>query len=159
MFASNTGEFENWTQLLLHMKLIIENRNTPLQTTDEEQGWVPLEKVDREKFVDWMTRSVMSKNPRRSVIPGLDDEQLIRKEIELNMKCFIIDDNGWPRFVEKIMGITNDLGKLEFVTKFKYCNQVQGWVMFTFLAGINHFSLILDIILIDPPFVGTTCES
>ena len=96
--------------------------NTPVKTTDEEQGWVPLDKVDREKFVDWMTRSVLSKN-RRSVIPGLDTEKLIKKEVELNMKCFIIDDHGWPRFVEKIMGVTNDLGKLEFVTKFKYCNQ------------------------------------
>ena len=127
MFASNTGELEKNSVFLVEIPPKLSN--TPVKTTDEEQGWVPLDKVDREKFVEWMTRSVMSKN-RRSVIPGLDDEQLIKKEIELNMKCFIIDDHGWPRFVEKIMGVTNDLGKLEFVTKFKYCNQ-GGWFIFS----------------------------
>ena len=54
-----------------------------------------------------------------SVIPGLDQDSLIKREIELNIKCFVLDQRSRPRFIEKLLGVTNDEGKIEFVAKFK----------------------------------------
>ena len=49
-----------------------------------------------------------------------EKSRILAREIEINKNCFIFDKDGHPRFVEKILGITKDMGPIEFVVKFKY---------------------------------------
>ena len=78
-----------------------------------------VQKIDKYKYVEWLTKNHMEKCRTSSVIPGLDQDSLVKREIELNMKCFVLDQRCRPRFIEKLLGVTNDQGKIEFVAKFK----------------------------------------
>ena len=102
------------------LKVRIKNTN--------ELGWLPIERVAKANYVEWLTRRALEKSARRqSVIPKLlTEDQLVKREIEHNMACFVLDQQERPRFLEKLLGITNDqAGKLEFVAKFKYAQQEQ----------------------------------
>ena len=88
-----------------------------------ECGWLPIDRIAKTVYVEWLTRQSLDK--RQSVITTLNDE-VTKREIELNMACFVLDQQERPRFLEKLLGITNDQGgKLEFIAKFKYTTQEQ----------------------------------
>ena len=54
----------------------------------------------------------------------MDPQEILKREVQLNLDCFMFDQYGFPRFVEKILGITKDMGYLEFIVKYKYLRTV-----------------------------------
>ena len=102
----------------------------------QKRGWISHRHVDRIVLVEWLTK--LSLNQERKVAPDRapisviqsmnpdsdmeieEESRILAREIEINKNCFIFDKDGHPRFVEKILGITKDMGPIEFVVKFKY---------------------------------------
>ena len=89
--------------------------------------------VDRILLVEWLTKLSLNQerkvDPNRAPISVIQStnpdsepkfEEFLAREIEINKNNFIFDKDGHPRFVEKILGITKDMGPIEFVVKFKY---------------------------------------
>merc|ERR1712131_364930 len=102
----------------------------------QKRGWISHRHVDRIVLVEWLTK--LSLNQERKLAPDraplsviqstnpdsdAENEEILAKEIKINKDCFTFDQDGHPRFVEKILGITKDMGPIEFVVKFKYLRQ------------------------------------
>ena len=130
----NTIYNSNDIEEILHYKVDGNECKLYIELKNSQKGWISHRHVDRIVLVEWLTK--LSLNQERKVAP--DDhapisviqstnpdsesqiEEILAREIEINKNSFIFDKDGHPRFVEKILGITKDMGTIEFVVKFKY---------------------------------------
>lgn len=107
-----------------------------IKLKEAKEGWISHRYLEKMLLVEWQTRLLLEEQrkvaPNRAPVSVIQStnpnsepkfDEILRREIELNKKCFIFDQSGHPRFVEKILGITNNMGNLEFVVKFKYLRQ------------------------------------
>ena len=107
---------------ILHYKVDENECKLYIELKTAQKGWISHRHVDRIVLVEWLTK--LSLNQERKVAPDHAPisviEEILAREIEINKDSFIFDKDGHPRFVEKILGITKDMGIIEFVVKFKY---------------------------------------
>ena len=129
----NTIYNKNDIEQILHYKVDENECKLFVELKTSQKGWISHRHVDRIVLVEWLTK--LSLNQERKVAPDhapisviqstnpdseSQIEEIFAREIEINKDSFIFDKDGHPRFVEKILGITKDMGIIEFVVKFKY---------------------------------------
>jgi len=127
---------KNDIEQILHYKVDENECKLFVELKTSQKGWISHRHVDRIVLVEWLTK--LSLNQERKVAPDhapisviqstnpdseSQIEEILAREIQINKDSFIFDKDGHPRFVEKILGITKDMGIIEFVVKFKYLRQ------------------------------------
>jgi len=126
---------------ILHYKVDENECKLYVDLKTSQKGWISHRHIDEIVLVAWLTK--LSLNQERKLAPDDDApisviqsnpdstnpdshskiDEILAREIEINKNSFIFDKDGNPRFVEKILGITKDMGSIEFVVKFKYLRQ------------------------------------
>jgi len=101
--------------------------NVPDENKKSDRAWASFENIKAErKMVRWLTKSGLGREYLRSNLTDEEKNEFEKKldaETEENMSALVFDNTGSPRFLEEILGVTKQLGFVEFIVRFKYSRQ------------------------------------
>ena len=94
-----------------------------IKTAESETQWTLFQNVDKYKVTRWLTKAGL-----KQTIQNFDEEKnefsdLLDAETDDNLERLVFDNFGAPRFLNQILGVTQDQNFIEFIVSFKYSRQ------------------------------------